>query len=157
MGARGWNGANGNEMHIIFLYRLRLLRRAMWPMGLLLKYNLIVIEIITKVNSRLKFLYRNRAWLNTMSRSTLASSLIQCYFDYCSTAWCASLSKSLQKRLQVLQNKTIRFIQNLGPRATINCDILESMNTLCVADRVRQLRLNHVFNIFFIILHINNL
>jgi hypothetical protein len=113
-----------------------------------LKCNLIVNEIITKVNSRLKFLYRNRAWLNTMSRSTLASALIQCYFDYCSTAWYASLTKSLQKKLQVLQNKTIRFIQNLGPRATINCDILESVNTLCVADRVKQLRLNHVYNIF---------
>jgi hypothetical protein len=29
MGPRGWNGANGNEMHIIFLYGPRLLRRAM--------------------------------------------------------------------------------------------------------------------------------
>jgi hypothetical protein len=32
---RGSNGANGNEMHIIFVYGPRLLRLAMWPMGLL--------------------------------------------------------------------------------------------------------------------------
>jgi hypothetical protein len=35
MAAWGSNGSNGNEMHIIFLYRLRLRRWAMWPMGLL--------------------------------------------------------------------------------------------------------------------------
>ena len=66
---------------------------------------------------------------------------------YCSSAWYESLSKSFKKKLQILQNKTIRFVQNLGPRASIDCKVFESVNTLCVADRVRQLRLNHVFNI----------
>ena len=112
-----------------------------------LRCDLIVNEIIKKVNARLKFLYRNGAWLNNRSRSTLASALIQCYFDYCSSAWYESLSKSFKKKLQILQNKTIRFVQNLGPRASIDCKVFESVNTLCVADRVRQLRLNHVFNI----------
>jgi hypothetical protein len=35
MGPRRLNGANGNEMHIIFLHGPRLFRCAMWPMGLL--------------------------------------------------------------------------------------------------------------------------
>jgi hypothetical protein len=36
-----WRSNGGNEMHIIFSYRPRLLRWAMWPMGLLLKLPLI--------------------------------------------------------------------------------------------------------------------
>ena len=47
-----------------------------------------------------------------------------------------------------MQNKVIRFILDLGPRTRITCDILESVNMLYTSDRVTQLRLNHVFNIF---------
>ena len=41
----------------------------------------------------------------------------------------------------------VRFILNLGPRHSINCDILDCLNMLNVEARVKQLRLNHVFNI----------
>jgi hypothetical protein len=52
------------------------------------------------------------------------------------------------KKLQVVQNKVARFVLDLGPRSRINCDILDKVNMLSVTDRVRQLRINHVFNIF---------
>jgi hypothetical protein len=42
----------------------------------------------------------------------------------------------------------VRFVLDLGPRSRINCDILDKVNMLSVTDRVRQLRINHVFNIF---------
>lgn len=42
----------------------------------------------------------------------------------------------------------MRFILDLGPRPQIDCDILEKNNMLYVKDRVSQLRINHVFNIF---------
>ena len=113
-----------------------------------LKCDLIVENVINKVNTRLKFLYRNGSWLNTRSRLTLSSALIQCYFYYCCSSWHSSLAKSLTKKLQIMQNKVIRFILNLGPRTRITCDILESVNMLYTSDRVTQLRLNHVFNIF---------
>ena len=101
-----------------------------------------------QVNIRLKFLYRNGSWLNTRSRLTLSSALIQCYFDYCCSSWYSSLGKSMKKKLQIMQNKVIRFIIDLGPRTRIIYDILESVNMLHTSDRVTQLRLNHVFNIF---------
>ena len=44
----------------------------------------IVSSIINKVNSRLKFVYRNAKCLDTRSRMTLTTALIQCYFDYSS-------------------------------------------------------------------------
>jgi hypothetical protein len=124
------------------------------------------------VNSTLKFLYRNAKSLDTRSRMTLTTvliqcyftrsrmtlttaliqcyftrsrmtlttALIQCYFDYSRSSWYCSLGKSMIKKLQV--------ILDLGPRSRINCDILDKVNMLSVTDRVRQLRLNHVFNIF---------
>ena len=52
------------------------------------------------------------------------------------------------KKLQVVQNKVVRFVLGLELRSRINCDILEKVNMLSVTDRVRQLRINHVFNIF---------
>ena len=53
----------------------------------------------------------------------------------------------MKKKLQIMQNKVIRFILELGPRTRITCDILESVNMLYTSHRVTQLRLNHVFNI----------
>jgi hypothetical protein len=52
------------------------------------------------------------------------------------------------KKLQVVQNKVVRFVLDLEPRSRINCDILEKVNMLSVTERVRQLRINHMFNIF---------
>ena len=111
----------------------------------ILKCTYIIEDIIKKVNSRLKFLYRNGNRLDKRSRSTLANSLIQCYFDYCCFSWFEDLSKSFKKKLQILQNKTIRFIFNLDPRTRITCNTFEKVNMLCVPDRVSQLRLNHVW------------
>ena len=65
----------------------------------------IVNSIIEKVNSRLKFLYRHAKYLNTSTRITLSSALIQCYFDYSSSLWFGGLSKALKHKLQVTQNK----------------------------------------------------
>lgn len=108
----------------------------------------IVNSIVGKANSRLKFLYRHCKYLNTSTRLTLSSALIQCYFDYSCSAWYAGLNKSLKKKLQVAQNKVVRFILNLQPMTSINYNILSEINMLKVEDRVKQLRLNHVFNIF---------
>ena len=65
-----------------------------------LRCDLIVNDVIKKVNARLKFLYRNGAWFNHRSRSTLASALIQYYFDNCSSVFYESLSKSLKKKYE---------------------------------------------------------
>ena len=54
----------------------------------------------------------------------------------------------MKKKLQIMQNKVIRFILELGPRTRFTCEILESVKVLCTSDRVTQLRLNNVFNIF---------
>ena len=46
----------------------------------------IVSNMISKANSRLKFLYRKPNFLNLKCRKSLCSSLIQCHLDYFSSA-----------------------------------------------------------------------
>lgn len=108
----------------------------------------IVLSIIQKVNVRLKFLYRNAYCIGTQSRMILCSVLIQCYFDQACFSWYCGINKQLKHRLQVTQNKIVRFVLNLGPRDSISGSILNFLNMLRVKDGVAQLRLNLVFNIY---------
>jgi hypothetical protein len=72
----------------------------------------VVSNIVSKVNGRLKFLCRNAKCLDPRSRKTLSTALIQCYFDYSCSSWYSGLTK----KLQILQNKVVRFVLGLGPR-----------------------------------------
>ena len=47
-----------------------------------------------------------------------------------------------------MQNKMVRFILKLGPRSHIGDEELKVVGMLRVEDRVRQLKLNHVFKIY---------
>ena len=73
---------------------------------------LIAEAFLKNGNSRLKFLWRQAKFLNQYSKILLASSLILCHFDYACSAWYDGLQKLNQQKLQILQNKTIRFVLN---------------------------------------------
>ena len=81
-------------------------------------------------------------------REKHSTALIQCYFDYSCSSWYSGLGSGLTKKLPILQNKVVRFVLDLRPRTRINCDILDSVGMLSVPDRVSQIRINHVFNIY---------
>ena len=78
----------------------------------------------------------------------LCSSLIQCHIHYASSAWYTGLSKCFKHKLQICQNKIVRFIYGFSSTQNVDYTILSSVNMLNVEDQVKQLRLNHVFNIF---------
>ena len=86
--------------------------------------------------------------MSTKTRKNICSALILCHFDYSCSSWYAGLNKALKKKLQIAQDKVIRFVNQLGPRARITLDILMNLNLLNVETRVKQLRLNHVHKIF---------
>ena len=109
--------------------------------------NSIVKDIVTKVNLRLRFLYRYKDLLNYGSRKTLCSALIQCLFDYSCSSWYPGINKELKDKLRVAQNRMIRFILKLDNRAHIGNEELEKSGFLKVNDRVKQLKLGHVFKI----------
>ena len=108
----------------------------------------IVSNILKKSGGRLKFLYRHSNILNMKERKTLCSALIQCYFDYSCSSWYTGLNKGLKQKLQVMQNKMIRFILKLDSRSHIGCNELEKVNMLNVSNRVKQINLNHVYKIW---------
>ena len=90
----------------------------------------IVNNIVSKVNSRLKFMYRNAKSLDTRTRKYLCSALIQCHIDYACSSWYPSLNKSLKDKFRICQNKIVRFIYGMGPRDSINQCILSDMSLL---------------------------
>ena len=105
-------------------------------------------SIISKVNARLKFLYRQSNSLSTKTRKNLCSALILCHFDYSCSSRYAGLNKALKKKTTIAQKKVIRFINQLGSRTRITSDILMNLNRLSIETRVKQLGLNHVHKTF---------
>ena len=121
-------------------------------LGITLDENLsgetVAKSVVKKSCGRLSFLYRQGHFLNERSRKTLCTALIQCHFDYCCSSWFSSLSAKLKNKLQVVQNKLIRFILKLEPRSHIGDVEFKKPGMLKVEDRVKQLKLNHVFKIY---------
>jgi len=116
----------------------------------------IVNNIVSKVNAKLKFLYRHKTCLDLNSRKLLSSALLQCHFDYCCSSWFHSLNKAQTKKIQIMQNKIIRFIKDYEPRTSITNDDFVQLKMLNVENRVKQL--NKVICIKFImenVLHIS--
>lgn len=57
-------------------------------------------KVLTKVNQRVRFLSRISKFLDKKAMLTLASALIQPYFDYACCSWYNGVSKHLKHRLQ---------------------------------------------------------
>jgi len=109
----------------------------------------IVNNIVSKVNAKLKFLYRHKTCLDFNSRKLLSSALLQCHFDYCCSSWFHSLNKAQTKKLQIMQNKIIRFIRDYEPRTSITNDDFVQLKMLNVENRVKQLKLSHMHKIYY--------
>ena len=104
-------------------------------------------SVIQKANARLKFLYRKKDYLTQHTKQLLVMSLVQCHFDYACSVWYNGLTQSLKHKLQVTQNKLIRFILDLKPRDHVGHQQFESLNWLPVNKRVEQVMLCHVFKV----------
>ena len=59
------------------------------------------------------------------------------------------LNKGLKSKLQIVQNKIIRFIKSYSPRHSITWQDYVHLNMLNVSYRVKQLRLNHMHKIYY--------
>ena len=67
-------------------------------------------KIIHKANASLKFLYRKTMFLNQYCRKTVCMAMIQLRIDYACNLYYHGLPNFLQSRLQVVQNKMIRYV-----------------------------------------------
>ena len=84
-----------------------------------LSFDTMARSVLQKANARLKYLYRKKDFLTQHTKKLLIMSLIQCHFDYCCSIWYPGLTQVLKHKLQVTQNKLIRFALNLDARSHV--------------------------------------
>ena len=106
------------------------------------------IKVLKKVNGKLRFLYRQGKYLNPRLRRMLCNTLIQPHFDFACSAWYPNLTQGLKTKLQIAQNKCIRYCLFLGNREGIRYKHLKRINWLPVAERVKQFIAASVFKFF---------
>ena len=109
----------------------------------------MVSKVLTKINAKLKFLYRQSRYLTPAYKRLLCNALIQPHFDYGCSSFFPLLKKILKLKLQKLklkpQNKCICFCLNLPPRSHIDPSHFRKINRLPVSDRIEYCIVNNVF------------
>ena len=81
-------------------------------------------------------------------RRLLCNALIQPHFDFACLTWYTNLNKKLRQKVQVAQNKCIRFCLGLGNRAHIGAAEFKSINWLPTKSRFEQCILANIYNFF---------
>ena len=95
-------------------------------------------KMLGKMNSKLKFLYREHNFLDGSLRRLLLNALIQPHFDYACTSWYPMLNLRLSKKIQAAQNKCIRFYLKLKNTAHIGAAEFKAINWLPTKNRMDQ-------------------
>ena len=108
---------------------------------------IIAKKLLSKINGKLSFLYRNTKSFNLETKKLLVAALIQCHFDYASSCWYSGLTKYFKSKIQITQNKVIRYLLNQTPRTHIGAMEFRKVNMIPIEVRVNQLKLNHMFKI----------
>ena len=98
----------------------------------------MAMQVCTKVTSKLKFQYRKKMFLSNKLRRVLYNALIQPHFDYACVAWHPNLNKKYKNKIQVLQNKCIRFCLQLDNRQHIRTEHFDKINWLAIDQRFNQ-------------------
>ena len=90
-------------------------------------------------------MYRHKGALNERTRKLLSFALILSNFDYAVSAWFPGLTKGLKRKLQVSQNKVVRFILGRDHRPQIGHAEFKRVGFVNVEHRAKQLMLNQMF------------
>ena len=108
----------------------------------------MALKVISKINCRLRFLYRKNRFLSQPLRRLLCNALIQPHFDYACSALYPNLNNRLKSKLQILQNKSIRFCLNLDSKTHIGLTEFEKINWLPINDQFEQCISSMTFTYF---------
>ena len=77
-------------------------------------------------------------------------SLVQCHLVYACISWYYNLTNNLKHKLQVLQNKMVRFILDKGNREHIGQTEFIQINCTNIDNRVKQIGLNIVHKLYYL-------
>ena len=69
----------------------------------------MAIHVINKINSRLRFLYRQNRYLSFPLRRLLCNAIIQPFFDYACTAWYPNNPLRITLKNNFFQQKKLLF------------------------------------------------
>jgi len=108
----------------------------------------MALKALGKINGRIKFLYRKQGFLTPSLKRLLCNALIQPHFDFACLAWYTNLSKKLKKKVQICQNKCIRFCLNMGGRDRIGVQEFKTINWLPTKERFEQCLLVNIYKFF---------
>ena len=108
----------------------------------------IGLKALGKINGRLNFLYRKQGFLTPSLKRLLCNALIQPHFDFACLAWYTNLQKKLKKKVQISQNKCIRFCLNMENRDHIGVDEFRKINWLPTKERFEQCLLVNIYKFF---------
>ena len=108
----------------------------------------MALKVISKINCRLRFLYRKNRFLSQPLLRLLCNALIQPHFDYACSAWYPNLNNRLKSKLQTLQNKCIRFCLNLDSKAHMGLTEFGKINWLPINYRFEQCISSMTFKYF---------
>ena len=82
-------------------------------MGETMSGEAMALNVVYKINNKLKFLNCKNDFLTPTLRCLLWNALIQPHFDSTCSAWYPNLTKKLKHRIQTIQNKCMRFCLRL--------------------------------------------
>ena len=108
----------------------------------------MALHVLSKINTKLKFLYRKNDFLSLPLRRLLCNALIQPHFDYACSAWYTNLNTKYKRKIQIMQNKCVRFCLKLGKRTHISVKEFDKLNWLPVEQRFNQCLCVNSFKFF---------
>ena len=108
----------------------------------------MAIHVINKINSRLRFLHCQNRFLNFPLQRFSCCATIQPFFEYACNAWYPNINKKMKMRVEVAQNKCIRFCLKLNDRSSIKSEDFEKINWLLIHERISQCSLCSIYKFF---------
>ena len=99
---------------------------------------LMALKVVNKMNGKLKFFYRKNKFLTPELRTMLCNALIQRHFDYAWTAWYPNLAEKTKNKIQIMQNKCIRFCPRLDQMQHVFLAVFRSIKWLPTKERLHQ-------------------
>ena len=123
------------------LTSLNIGRSIIWVVCLMKNPPVSLWHLIQNRIGKLKFLWRMHKFLIPALKRLLCNALIQPHFDYASSAQYQNLHKKLSDKLQICQNKCIRFCLS----SHIAISEFKEINWLRVKARFEQNVTTHIF------------
>ena len=105
-------------------------------------------RVLSLINGRLKFLYSKQRFLSFSLRGLFCNALIQPHSSYACFAWYPYLNKRFAKKIQISQNKCIRFCLKLENRTHIGIEEFRKLSWLPTKARFEQCLCVNIFNFF---------